>query len=373
MNGVRFVNPQKQYQDLKPEILATVDDVFSRGDLIMRQDLEDFEKTIADYVGVKYALGVNSGTDALSMMMEAAGVGPGDEVITVGHTFMATISAAYHVGATATLIDVAKDFNMDPRQIEKAITPRTKVIEPVHLNGRVCDMNAIMEIANKHNLLVIEDAAQALGAKIKMNDGTWKMAGSFGVGGAFSMYPFKVLGAFGDAGVMTTNDAEMYRKVKLLRYNGESREDRKFYYHGYTAPLDNLQAALLSLKFKHFPKWIERRRELAELYHAGLRGIPELEIPEYKDGDVHYDIFQNYVIRTPRRAELLKVFKEKNIETLVSWDTPMYHQPVLMPNTISLPETEAICREVVSLPLYPELTNEDVAYVVAAIREFFHV
>lgn len=373
MNKVRFVNPQLQYQNFKTEILAKVDDVFSRGDLIMRKDLEEFEKAVAEFVGVKYAIGVNSGTDALSLAMEACGIGPGDEVITVGHTFMASISAPYHVGAKAVLIDVNADYDMNVAQIEAAITPRTKAIEPVQLNGRMCDMQAIMDIAKKHNLVVIEDAAQALGAKVKMADGSWKMAGSIGNAGCFSMYPFKVLGGFGDAGILTTNDDEIAHKVKLLRFNGESRADRKFYFHGYTALLDNLQAALLSIKFKHLPKWLERRREIAMRYFNGMKDIQGLRLPHFGDDDTHYDIYQNYVIRTPKRDELVAFLTTNGIETMISWDTPMYHQPVMMPNSISLPETESICKEVVSLPMFPELTDEEVDYVIEKVREFFHV
>lgn len=186
---VRFVNPQKQYRDHKKEFLETVDDVFSRGDLIMRKDLGEFEKKIAKFVGVKYAIGVNSGTDALSLSMEAAGIKPGDEVIVPAHTFMASISAICHRGAIPILVDAGKDFNVDPDLIEKAITAKTKAIEPVHLNGRCADMEKIMAIAKRHNFLVIEDAAQALGARFKMPDGKWKMAGSFGLAGCFSPIP----------------------------------------------------------------------------------------------------------------------------------------------------------------------------------------
>lgn len=366
---VGFVNPQKQYQDHKQEFLSLVDDVFSRGDLIMRKDLEVFEKQIADFVDVKYAIGVNSGTDALSLSMEAAGLKTGDQVITVGHTFMASISAICHQGATPVLIDVGEDYNMDADLIESAITPKTKAIEPVHLNGRICDMDKIGEIAKKHNLFIIEDAAQALGAKMKIN-GEWKMAGSFGLAGCFSMYPFKTLGAFGDAGVVTTNNPEIAKRVRLLRYNGEDRETREFYYHGYTALLDNLQAALLNVKFKYFPAWLERRKEIAKTYNEGLKNITSVEIPDFKD-ERFLDGWQNYVIKAKEREKLISFLEEKGIETLVSWPAPMYKQPVMMPNNIFLPETEKICNEVVSLPIYPELTNEQVDYVIRCIKEFY--
>ncbi len=367
---VRFVNPQKQYKDHKKEFLKVVDDVFSRGDLVLRGDLEKFEKKIAKFVGTKYAIGVNSGTDALSLVMEAAGIKQGDEVITVGHTFMASISAIYHQGAAANLIDVGKDFNMNPELIERAITSKTVAIEPVHLNGRVCDMDRIMEIAKKHNLMIVEDAAQALGAKYKTKEGKWKMAGTFGVAGCFSMYPFKMLGGFGDAGMVVTNNEDIARKVRLLRYNGEDREDRKFYYHGYTALLDNVQAALLNVKLKYFKRWIENRRRIAKIYQKNLSNMNEVTIPEYGDSR-YFDVYQNYVIRAEKRDELVKYLNNKGVEVLISWDTPMYKQPLMQPNNIILSETERICKEVVSLPMYPELPDKQIVYVANCIKDFY--
>lgn len=367
---VRFVNPQKHYQLYREEYLKTLDDVCGRGDYIMRQDLETFEQRIAEMVGVKHAIGVNSGTDALSLSFEALGYGPGDEVITVGHTFMASISAIAHCGATPVLIDVGEDFNINIELIEAAITPRTKAIEPVHLNGRMSDMEKIMEIVGKHKLTVVEDAAQALGSKIKLSDGSWKMAGSFGNTGCFSLYPFKILGCFGDGGILTTNDDTLAAKVRRLRFNGEDRETRNFYEHGYTALLDNVQAAILNVKLNYFPQWIARRRELAERYRNGLVDIPQIKTPHF-DNPKFFDVYQNYVIRVEKRNDLVKYLNEQGVETLISWDTPMYKQPVMLPNSISLSETEKICQTVVSLPMYPEITNEEIDIVIEKIRSFY--
>ena len=367
---VRFVNPQKQYKDHKKEFLSTIDKVFSRGDLIARSDLEKFEKKIAKFVGTKYAIGVNSGTDALSLSMEAAGIKAGDEVITVGHTFMASISAICNQGAKPKLIDVGQDFNMNPDLIEKAITSKTVAIEPVHLNGRCCNMDKIMKIAKKHNLMVIEDAAQALGAKFKTKDGKWKMAGSFGLCGCFSLYPFKMLGSFGDGGVVTTNDPKIARRLRLLRFNGEDRNSRKFYYHGYTCLLDNIQAALLNIKIKYLPQWIKRRREIANLYKKGLKDVICVQTPHFV-GPHFFDVYQNYVIKAKSRDKLADFLEKSEVETLISWRLPMYKQPVLKPNKIFLPETEKNCKEVVSLPMYPELTDEQVKYVVNCIKNFY--
>ena len=367
---VRFVNPQKQYRDHRQEFLKTIDDVFSRGDLILRQDLENFEKKFAKFVGAKYAIGVNSGTDALTLSMLAIDLKPGDEGVTVGHTFMASISCLYHCGATAKLIDVGPDFNMDPDLIERAITKKTKVIVPVHLNGRMCDMEKIMKIAQKHKLLVVEDAAQAIGAKIKINN-KWKHAGTFGIAGCFSMYPFKMLGAFGDAGMVVTNDAKIAKKVSLLRYNGENRERKAFFYHGHTALLDNIQAALLDIKLKYLPGWIKRRKRIAELYNKGLKDVPEINVPIFKDPRF-YDVWQNYVVRAKKRNELKKYLeKVAKVETLISWPRPTYKEPVLQPNKIYLPENEKICKEVISLPMYPEVTDDQIKYVIKLIRKFY--
>lgn len=367
---VRFVNPQKQYRDHRQEFLKKIDDVLSRGDLILRRDLEEFEKKFAKFVDAKYAIGVNSGTDALTLSMLSIGLKPGDEGITVGHTFMASISCLYHCGATAKLIDVGRDFNMNPDLIKKAITKKTKVIVPVHLNGRMCDMEKIMKIAKRHKLLVVEDAAQAIGAKIKVNN-KWKYAGTFGTTGCFSMYPFKMLGAFGDAGMVVTNDAKIAKKISLLRYNGEDRERRAFFCHGHTALLDNVQAALLNIKLKYLPSWIKRRRKIAELYNQGLKNISEIKTPDFNDSRF-YDVWQNYVIRVKNRDKLKKYLENAaKIETLISWPRPTYKEPVLQPNKVKLPETEKISKEVISLPMYPELTNNQIRYVIKSIRRFY--
>jgi len=367
---VRFVNPQRHYERYRKEYLAVLDDVLSRGDYIMRDDLEIFERRIARLVGTRYAIGVNSGTDALSFSFAAMGLKPEDEVITVAHTFMASISAIAHHGATPVLVDVGKDFTIDPSQIKQAITKKTKAIEVVHLNGRLSDMEAVMAIAKRHKLYVIEDAAQALGAKIKMENGKWKMAGSFGVAGCFSLYPFKSLGCFGDGGIVTTDNEKVARAIQLLRYNGEDKKTRKFYLHGYTALLDNIQAAILNAKLTHFPKWIKRRRAIAKLYQKGLAGMGEVTLPHFNDPRF-FDTYQNYVIRAKRRDKLVAHLTSKGVETLISWSIPNYKQPVMYPNSLFLPETENICKEVVSLPMHPELEDDEVLYVINIIREFY--
>ncbi len=367
---VRFANPQQQYQDHRDEFIAAFDDVLSRGDIVLRKDLAQFEESFAQFVGTRYAIGVNSGTSAIWLGMRAAGIGAGDEVITVAHTFIASISIPYLLGAKPVLIDVGKDFNINPALIEQALTKRTKAIEPVHLNGRCCDMEPILDIAKRKGLLVIEDAAQALGAGLQLHDGTWKKAGSFGAAGAFSLYWAKTLGGFGNNGVVTTDDPEVAEKVRLMRYNGEDRETRHFKYHSHNLIMDNLHAALLNVKFKYFPSWLERRRAIAERYRQGLSGFPELALPHFDHPRFH-DTYTNYVVRTPRRDELKAHLEREGVETIISWPVPTYREELLLPNDIHLPETERICTEVLSLPMYPELTDEQVDLVIAAVTKFY--
>lgn len=365
MAYVPFVDPKRHYQSLKSEIDATIADCLSKGDLIYRKQLRDFEEHLASFVGVKYAVGVNSGCHALHFSLLAAGIGPGDEVITVGHTFVATVSAIVHCGAKPVLVEVRDDFNMDPDQLEQAITSKTKAILPVHLNGRVCQMNRIMEIAERHGSVVIEDAAQALGATHK-----GRRAGSIGVAGCFSFYPFKILGGFGDGGAVTTNDAGIARMVSRLRYNGEDRETGEYHYHGYTALLDNVQAAVLDVKLRHVPQWIEHRRKMAAIYRQGLEGIPGLRLPHFCE-DCCFDVYQNYVVRTRERDRLREHLKVHGVETLVSWPKPIWQHDGLALEDPRLPETESICREVLSLPMSAETTPVQVDITVGLIREFF--
>ena len=357
--------------------------------MIFRKDNEDFEKALAEFVGTKYAIGLNSGTDALFLSLLAAGIGKGsafakatadkpasasqseatadkDEVITVSHTFVASISTIIQAGAVPVLVDVGSDFVMDMEALEKAINSKTKAIIPVHLNGRMCDMDKIIEIAKKHNLIVIEDAAQALGAEF--ND---KKAGSIGLTGCFSFYPAKILGCFGDGGALTTNDEKIAEKVRLLRDHGQKTKTEILCY-GWNSRLDNLQAAALNVRIKHLPKWIERRREIAKTYNQGLTGIKEIKLPPSPDSDPRYfDVFQNYVLRAERRDELFNFLKEQEVETLIKDPMPTHWQKGLNHSDFKLPLTEQLAKEVISLPMYPELTNEQIDYTINSIKRFY--
>ncbi len=362
---VRFVEPDTHYRSIKKEVDSTFQDVLAKGDLIYRSQLKSFEDHLADFVGTKHAVGLNSGFHALHLSVIAAGIGPGDEVIVPAHTFVAAVSAIVHTGAKPILVDVGKDYNLDMSAVERAVTPRTTAVMPTHLNGRVCDMERMMSIAEEHDLVIIEDAAQALGATFK-----GKQAGSFGLTGCFSFYPFKVLGAFGDAGAVTTDNDEVAIKIARLRYIGEDRETREYHYHGFTCLLDNLQAAILDVKLRHLPEWLKRRRQVAEIYVRGLSGIGDLTLPNF-DGDQYHDNFQNFVVRTRKRDQLAKYLKDKGVEVLISWPKPMWKHGGLGLGMQDLPETEAICREVISLPMNAEISDENVGYVIEMIRQFY--
>lgn len=388
MHGVRFVNPQKQYADHRDEFIAAFDDVLSRGAIVLQKDLAEFENKFAELCGTKYAIGVNSGTSAIYLGLRASGVKPGDEVLTVAHTFIASISCIYLVGAKPVLLDVGQDFNMDPKLLEKALTPKTTAIEPVHLNGRLCDMEIIMDFAQRKGLLVVEDAAQALGATLQMANGEIKKAGSFGNAGCFSLYWAKAFGGWGNNGMLVTNDKEVADRARFMRYNGEDRQTRHFNYHSYNLIMDNLHAAFLNVKINYFPQWLARRKELAGQYHAQLAGIDGVRVPLYDDPR-YSDMYTNYVIRARRRDELKTYLDERGIETMISWPSPMYGEAVFTDpgynreygstprlvgsegDTDALFETEKICHEVLSLPLYPEVSDEDVSYTCETIRAFY--
>ncbi|MBU4563236.1 MAG: DegT/DnrJ/EryC1/StrS family aminotransferase [Proteobacteria bacterium] len=362
---VRFVDPARSYQAIKDEIDAAYFEVISKGDLIARGQLDSFERNLADFVGTKYAVGLNSGYDALHLSLRAAGVGPGDEVIVPAHTFVATTSAVVNVGATPVLVEVGRDFNLNPELIEDAITPATKAILPVHLSGYMADMERIMDIAKRHGLAVVEDACQSLGAHM-----SGKGAGSWGLAGCWSFYPFKILGGYGDGGAITTDDPEVALFATRMRYNGEDRETGEYHGHGFTCLLDNLQAAFLDVKLKHLPAWIERRIEIAERYRQALSDLEDLALPHY--GDPRRDnVYQNYTLRSRQGDEFSEFLKQNGVEVLTQFRKPYYkHEALNLPQG-DFPETEALSREVCSLPMHPDLLEEEIDYVIATVRRFY--
>jgi len=363
---VRFVDPVALYQIIKNEIDTAYFDVMSKGAFIAREHLRSFEENLAKFVGTKYAVGVNSGYDALHLSLRAAGIGQGDEVIVPAHTFVASCSAIVNVGATPVLVDVCKDFNINIDLIEEVITTQTKAIMPVHLSGIMADMPRIMAIAEKYKLLVVEDACQSLGSSVNGIG-----AGAWGLTGCFSFYPFKILGGYGDGGAITTNSEEVVHFARRMRYNGEDRETGEYHGHGFTCLLDNMQAAFLDVKLRYMPEWILRRKEIANKYKNALSDIPELLLPHYdKPGFDH--VYQNYTIRSVQGNEFSDFLKANGIEVLTQFRKPYYKHDGLNLVDRGFPETEALSREVCSLPMNVEIADEDVDYIISVVRKFYN-
>lgn len=372
---INFINNsyRRFWTQHEEELTTAFKDCMSRGALILREEVWEFEKNLAKFTGTQYALGVGSGTDALELAVEALGIGKGDEVITVAHTFIASMSCIVRAGATPVLVDVRADELMDVTKIEAAITPRTKAILPVHFHGKVCDMDVIMALAKKYDLYVIEDACQALGSSYK-----GKMAGSFGDIGCFSFNTPKLMGSWGDGGGVVTNNFKLADKIEKMRnlWNMAQTSVRQ---GDFLAPdvirwarrsrLDNIQAAMLNVKWKYYPQMLERRKEIANLFIAGLQGLP-IKLPTYGEGDV----IQEFIIRINSDEER-KRFKAhmdtKGIELLIRETTPNHQVKLLGLNHHSLPVTENISTDAVRLPCYPELTNEEIQEIVTAIKEFY--
>ena len=368
---VKFVDPVKAYRTIKNEIDAAYFEVMSKGDLIARGQLKSFEENLTKFVGTKYAVGLNSGYNALHISLRAAGIGPGDEVIVPAHTFVASCSAVVNVGATPVLVDVGKDFNIDCDKIEEAITPQTRGIIPVHLSGYMADMSRVMEIAEKYKMTVVEDACQSLGASmIDSRTGEKKMAGALGLTGCWSFYPFKILGGYGDGGAITTNDPDVALFATRMRYNGEDRDTGEYHGHGFTCLLDNMQAAFLDVKLRYLPQWIVRRKAIAEKYRAALSDLPDLLLPHYDD-PCRDHVYQNYTIRAKQGNDFSEFLKANGVEILTQFRKPYYKHEALKLEDRGFPETEALSREVCSLPMNVEIEDSEVDYVIEVVRKFY--
>lgn len=371
MRKVRFVEPAKLYRMIKKELDDAYFEIMDRGDLIDRSQLRRFEENLAKFVGTKYAVGLNSGYDALHLSLRAAGIGSGDEVIVPAHTFVATCSAVVNVGATPVLVDVGKDFNIDCDLIEQAITPRTRGIIPVHLNGYMADMVRIMDIAEKHDLVVVEDACQSLGSSmLDARTGKRRMAGAWGLTGCWSFYPFKILGGYGDGGAITTDDPEVALFATRMRFNGEDRDTGEYHGHGFTCLLDNMQAAFLDVKLRYLPQWIDRRKDIAERYRAALSDLPDLLLPHYDDPRRDH-VYQNYTVRSKQGNDFSEFLKANGVEVLTQFRKPYYRHAALKLEDRGFPETEALSREVCSLPMNVEIDDEEVAYVIEVVKKFY--
>jgi dTDP-4-amino-4,6-dideoxygalactose transaminase len=362
---IPLVDLKAQYLSIKSEIERAILRVIDNTDFILGKEVELFEKEFASFSEAKYGIGVASGTDALHLSLFALGIGSGDEVITAANTFVATVLAISYVGARPVLVDINPDnYNLDVSLLKKAITKRTKAIIPVHLFGQPADMDSIMKIARRYNLKVIEDACQAHGAEYK-----GRRVGSIGDIGCFSFYPGKNLGAYGDGGMVLTNDEKIAQKIKMLRNYGS----RTKYYHefkGFNSRLDTIQAAILRVKLKRLDKWIEERRKHAKKYNDLLKGM---EVVTPKEEDYAKHAYHLYVIRVKERDRLLEYLKSKRIFAGIHYPVPIHLLDAyrdLGYKRGDFPVTEQITEEIISLPMYPELSEDKIRFVVRSIKEF---
>lgn len=365
MAAIPFGDLKRQYGALKPELDAAAARVLASGWYILGPEVRAFEEAFATYCDVDYCVGVGNGTEALYLAMVALGVGPGDEVITVANAAVYEPLTILQTGARPVFVDVdARTHTLDPALLEAAITPRTRALMPVHLYGRMADMAAIIAIAERHQLPIIEDCAQAHGAAFG-----GQRAGSIGACGCFSFYPSKNLGALGDGGAVVTNDPELAERLRTLREYGWSPRYYLVAPNGINSRLDELQAALLHAKLPHLDGWNARRRAIARRYNELLAGLP-LALPELPIDDAEH-VFHLYVVATPRREQLQASLQERGVGAVVHYPLPAHLQPIYQGLAApgSLPVTERLAHEVLSLPIYPELTDDEVDAVAAAVRE----
>lgn len=363
---VPFFDYQKFFSDDEKDLMPIITDVCRRGAFILQKDLEDFENELADYLGVNHVIGLANATDALHLLVRIAGIQEGDEVIFSSHTMVASPAAIHFAGAVPVPVECGPDHLIDPAAVEAAITSKTRAIMPTQLNGRVADMAAIQEIAEKYDLLIIEDSAQALGAKFR-----GKVAGSFGVGGCISFYPAKTLGALGDGGCVVTNSDETNDRLRQMRDHGRDANGEVVGW-GLNSRLDNLQAAILRWKLKHYDEYITHRRDLAQIYHAELDGLTGLKLPPCPEnsGD-HFDIYQNYEISCDGREELRSYLKAQGIGTMVQWGGKAVHMFERLGFPHTLPSTESLFKRCVMLPMNTTVSTDDVYYVCGQIKEFY--
>ncbi|MBC7188208.1 MAG: DegT/DnrJ/EryC1/StrS family aminotransferase [Calditrichaeota bacterium] len=363
---VPFLDLKAQYQSIGEEVREAVQRVMEQTAFAGGPFVEQFEKEFAAFCGCEYALGVSSGTSALWLALKALNVGPGDEVITVPNSFIATAEAISFCGATPVFVDVdERTYTMDPALLEQAITKRTKAIIPVHLFGQMADMDPIMEVAREHGLYVVEDACQAHGAEYK-----GRKAGSLGDAGCFSFYPGKNLGAYGEAGAVVTNDRGLAERIRMLRDHGQAKK----YYHrllGWNDRMDGIQAAVLSVKLRYLPEWNKARRAHAATYQRLLSGNTALFVPYEAPYGQH--VYHVYAIRTEQRDAMLEYLAKRDIACGIHYPVPIHLQEAyrfLRLGEGSYPVAERCARQFLSLPMYPELTHQQIEYVARAIELF---
>ncbi|MDO8494816.1 MAG: DegT/DnrJ/EryC1/StrS family aminotransferase, partial [Deltaproteobacteria bacterium] len=354
---IPFVNFTAQVGETKKELLEAVSRVLEGGNYILGPEVAAFEKEFAAFCGSRFAIGVSNGTSALILALRALDVGHGDEVITVSNTFISTVSSIVLVGATPVFVDIQEDLNIDPTKIEAAITPKTKAIIPVHLTGRPADMEKICAIAKKHNLFVIEDAAQAVGAALGK-----RKVGTFGILGCFSLHPLKNLNAYGDAGIITTDDETLAAKLRTMRNLGLIGRNDCEMWSG-NERLDELQAALLRVNFRHLPKWTEEKQSLASYYDKELAAFAKIPLRT----PAITPVYQLYMVRVQQRDALLAFLQQNGIDAKVHYPSLVHTQEItkkIQPKNFYLPETEKAATEIISLPLFVGMKKEQQERVV---------
>ena len=368
--NVPLLDLKAQYARIQPEVMKAIEEVCTQQSFILGSYVEQLEQTLAQFIGTKHAIGVASGSDALLLSLMELDVQPGDEVITAPFTFFATTGVISRLHARPVFVDVRADtFNLDPKHVAQAITPRTKSIFPVHLFGQCAEMEAIKAVADANGIPVIEDACQAIGAS---RNGI--QAGAFGRTGCFSFFPSKNLGAFGDGGLISTNDSKVAERLKLLRVHG-SRSEYHHHLIGMNSRLDALQAAILQVKFQHLSDWTIKRQKNADSYRHLFHehGLDDhVTLPVVEPGNIH--VYNQFTIRTPKRDALSAYLTEKSIGNRIYYPVPLHLQEcyeALGHHKGDFPVAEQAAHEVLSLPIYPELTTDQMAYVVETIKQYF--
>ena len=368
---VPFFNWSAVYNERATDFAQIIEETLSQGRFILQKDVAKFEQQLAEYVGAKYAVGVADGTNAILLGLRASGVTNDDEIIIAGHSFIAAAQSIHHAGGRPIPVDMDEcDWLISPKAIEGAITPKTKAIMPVHVNGRVCRMDEIIAIASRHGLEIYEDAAQAMGAKFN-----GKSAGTFGKWGTFSFYPSKTLGCFGDAGALVTNDPGIYESVRSMRNHGADEEksiSTDVSVWGTNCRLDNIHAAILNYKLLYYDECIARRREIAQRYCSALRNVKGVRLPPSPQDDPRwFDIYQNFELCHPMRDELRAFLERNGVGTIVQWGGFGINHLKGLGLERSLPNTDLFFMESLLLPLNHMLTDEEVSHVIEACLKFF--
>jgi dTDP-4-amino-4,6-dideoxygalactose transaminase len=371
---IQMVDLNGQYNKIKSEVDQAVISCISSSAFINGPAVKEFQASLESYLGVRHVIPCANGTDSLQIAMMALELQPGDEVICPAFTYVATAEVIGLLGLTPIMVDVdPKTFNLTASEVEKAITPNTKAIVPVHLYGQSCDMEPIMQLAKKHNLFVIEDNAQAIGAEYIFSDGTKAKTGTIGHIGSTSFFPSKNLGCYGDGGALMTNDDVLAKKMRMIANHGQEKK----YHHkvlGCNSRLDTIQAAILNIKLSYLDEYGASRNKMASYYDEAFYSIEELEVPVRQHNSTH--VFHQYTlkVKNSKRNELQKYLSEKGIPSMIYYPLPLYKQEAFhqfVPNDFSLETTEKLCDEVLSLPIHTEMNIEDMNFICTCIQSFF--